>query len=387
MSLSSHSNEEIDSPPRGWRPHYTPLDVCTTKSIAASKAFVARSATVDLIVADIENQIPVDEDASDVPEVVVVTKDTTGKRKKMTRWPQMTTMMAKDGPYQCKVVRILLSIHKCGCLTESLAKDGNNPKGNAWNKYHDHCFGGGDPGLGLIQEFLLIAKLMQLKSKIMGIWQYVVANKDKVSAEVFHLCETQYDEYLALLQREKVAKETAVSAEAQLKGQMRGYKGKKNGLPPGAIGILGAGWSQHSTNLTLGDPACYAYASSKTPAKKTSINSNSNLGSVTPKLVVQRQKNSMACFNSFDTMMSQVLEAVKPPAPPAPPAPTPRSDSDDISSLNDSARSAKRHHLESRKENLMQQIKFMKELGDDYHGKYNQLLLIFDELEDFDKEE
>jgi hypothetical protein len=82
--------------------------------------------------------------------------------------------------------------------------------------------------------------------------------------------------------------------------------------------------------------------------------------------------------------MSQVLEAVKPPAPPAP---TPRSDSDDISSLNDSARSAKHHHLESRKEDLMQQIKFMKELGEDYHGKYNQLLLIFDELEDFDKEE
>jgi hypothetical protein len=39
-------------------------------------------------------------------------------------------------------------------------------------------------------------------------------------------------------------------------------------LPPGAKGKEGAGRTQHSTNLTLGDPACYAYAHQKTPKKK-----------------------------------------------------------------------------------------------------------------------
>jgi hypothetical protein len=106
MSLSSHSSEEISEPPKGWRPPYRPLEVWTTKAIVQSKAFAVSSAAADLAMAedDVENQCPVDVDAEpSVPDTIVVIQESQGKKKKMTRWPHLSTMMQKDGPYQCKV--------------------------------------------------------------------------------------------------------------------------------------------------------------------------------------------------------------------------------------------------------------------------------------------
>ena len=75
-------------------------------------------------------------------------------------------------------------------------------------------------------------------------------------------------------------------------------------------------------------------------------------------------------------------------APCPPVASKPRAD-DDISSLPvENEVSAKVHRLEKRKKNLQADIKFMKDLGQDYDAKCSLYLQICDELDELiEKEE
>jgi hypothetical protein len=168
--------------------------------------------------------------------------------------------------------------------------------------------------------------------------------------------------------------------EAKLSSNMVGYEKEENEMPPGAIGILGAGRSQHSTSLVLGDPACYAYANSKTPKKKAP--SSSGTSSNTPKSTVQSHNNAAHSIKGMDYVMKDVLENLKPKKRLS-------ANSDELSSLpvEDSDKSSKCWHLENRKSNLMTQIKVMKDLGEDYGSKYVQLFTAFDKLKDLDSEE
>jgi hypothetical protein len=146
------------------------------------------------------------------------------KKKAMTRWPQMTSLMAINGPYKKEVLRILQGIYECNALTEVNAQDGNNVKANAWIKFHDHCFGGGKPNHGLVNEFPFIAKPTFLKAKILQIWKYAIANYTKVPKEIYEISLTQFCIYCDACKQEKEAKENAGATMAKLKDDMHTYE-------------------------------------------------------------------------------------------------------------------------------------------------------------------
>jgi hypothetical protein len=71
---------------------------------------------------------------------------------------------------------MLQACYECECVIVPNAKDGPDIKGNAWIKYHDHVFGGGDHDWGLIKDFPLIARPTILKQKVVVIWKYCIAH-------------------------------------------------------------------------------------------------------------------------------------------------------------------------------------------------------------------
>jgi hypothetical protein len=242
---------------------------------------------------------------SSVPSIVVATK----KKNNMTRWPQMTTLFRE---YEHDVYRLLLGAWETEATTEPSAKNGPNVKGNAWNKYHDHAFGGGEPERGLIKDFPVIKQVTHFKRKILEIWKYAVAHKEDVSKDVYELSVHQLHQYEEACRKEKMAKDSAASANEKLSNEMESFEKHSGALPPGAIGVKGAGRGQHSTNLVLGDPASYDYAHSKTPKKKNKPSSSNTPSS--SQSAVASQKKIMSSIIGLDSMMKEVLETVKPAA-------------------------------------------------------------------------
>jgi hypothetical protein len=82
----------------------------------------------------------------------------------MLRWPQITTLMGNK--FQRNVLRLLQGVYECDAYLKPTAKDGPNVKGNAWIKYHDHAFGGGDQSRGLIKDFPVMKQVTVFKRKI-----------------------------------------------------------------------------------------------------------------------------------------------------------------------------------------------------------------------------
>jgi hypothetical protein len=191
------------------------------------------------------------------------------KKKSMTQWPQLTSLLVLNGPYEHDILRILNGVYECDAHVEVNAQDGNNIKANAWTKFHDHCFGGGEPKQGLVKVFPVISKPTLLKAKILSIWKYAIANFEHVPQEIYQTSLTQFCLYCEACKKEKIAKENASVAMAKLKDDMHSYKVEQNGIPPGAIGVSGAGRAQHSTNLVIGEPAAMAYVNQKTPKRKS----------------------------------------------------------------------------------------------------------------------
>jgi hypothetical protein len=126
-------------------------------------------------------------------------------------------------------------------------------------------------------------------------------------------------------------------------------------------------------NLVCGNPACYAYANSKkTPTKKnkTSVSVASSSAAKGCKEAMDSMKGIM------DTMMGRDMVHLKPPT-------KKQSIDDDVSSLpvdSSSSASKKKKHLEEKKKMLMEEIKFQKDLGEDYHDQYHEFLSTCSEL-------
>ena len=76
----------------------------------------------------------------------------------------MTSFM-KDAFYSYQILRMLQSCYKAKCVEVPAAKDCPDVKGNAWIKFHDLCFGGGEPEHGLVKEFPVIDRPTKLKKK------------------------------------------------------------------------------------------------------------------------------------------------------------------------------------------------------------------------------
>jgi hypothetical protein len=85
-----------------------------------------------------------------------------------------------------------------------------NVKGNAWNKFHDHAFGGGEPERGLIKDFPLIKQVTHFKCKILEIWKYVVVNKEDIPKDIYEILVKQLHQYEEAVCKEKIAKDVAL---------------------------------------------------------------------------------------------------------------------------------------------------------------------------------
>jgi hypothetical protein len=240
----------------------------------------------------------------------------------------------------------------------------------------------------LVRDFPVIKQVTAFKRKIIEIWKYAIANKeeDEISDDIYNICVKQLEQYEEAVRKEKIAKDSASLANDKLQEQMESVERDMSALPPGAIGIAGGGRAQHSTSLVLGDPASYQYASTKTPRKKSPA-SSTGAESASKRAVVSQNK-AMDSISGVDTIMEKVLDRYDRMAPCPPVASKTRAD-DDISSLPvENEVSAKVRRLEKRKKNLQADIKFMKDLGQDYDAKYSLFLQICDELDELiEKEE
>jgi hypothetical protein len=114
------------------------------------------------------------------------------------------------------------------------------------------------------------------------------------------------------------------------------------------------------------------YADSRTPRKPTAANGK---GNQTPNgaSAVKGHHKAMDSLRGLDNMMAQVLEVIKPTQKCCSPL------VDDALSLpvDSKTRSKKkRKSLEDAKNLLMETIKFQKELGEEWHDKYQEYLAI-----------
>jgi hypothetical protein len=360
---SSSSGDDLSEQSPRWRPgvsnHFKELYTHPVKELLAERD--ARQ-----VLTECQNQ------PSSLPAVIVVPEEKPPlsnqvvKKKTMTRWPQMTSLM-KDDFYARQILRMLQGCYEADCITTPNAKDGPDIKGNAWIKYHYLCFGGGEPERGLVKEFPVIDKPTVLKQKVIQIWKYCIANEAMVPKDLFDISQVQYGLYSNAVKAEKEAKLNEVVANNKLKDDMEGFEGDSGAIPPGAKGKDGAGCTQHSTNLMLGDPASYLYATTKTPKKKPP---SSNTTSSVKASSANSNKEAERSMHGMDNMMSNVLNRMYPES-------ASKKGNDDVSSLPVDAetRAAKRMKLlEKSKHQLMEEIKFQKDVGEDYSDKYKDYL-------------
>jgi hypothetical protein len=94
-------------------------------------------------------------------------------------------------------------------------------------------------------------------------------NKESVSEDIFRLCMDKLKVYEMAVAKAASSKVNEAATVAKLKEDMESTECNYGALPTSAVGIEGAGRTQHSTNLVLRDSACYAYAQSKQHLVKT----------------------------------------------------------------------------------------------------------------------
>ena len=204
----------------------------------------------------------------EVMDAEVMEVDAEGQALKMTRWPQMNTLM-RD--FEDVVLKILRACDECEVVKEVTASDaptGNqNVKGNKWARLWDHVFGGRDDGTrGLISELPVIAVPSKLKKKVVGIWQHG-QDPTKVSNEVHVICKRQFEAYDKTCKTLAETNKKAKDKYKELTNEMRAYEESHGALPPGAKAPLppgakpdeGGGRMNHSTNLHSRQPAGYGY--------------------------------------------------------------------------------------------------------------------------------
>lgn len=196
-----------------------------------------------------------DMDSDGDDEVLLTTKG--GKY-----WPQMRILCTQ---HKTVALKILKAVDECKCTSELNANNSDNPKGNAWNRLYDHCFGGGTTGRGLLAGWLpVLPTASKLKLKVVDIWSYAKKESANVDNELVLTALRQEKEYEKVKADEKVAADKHKVDNEVLQEKMRTYEAGRGALPPGAKGTVGGGRRQHSTNLKTNQPSSYAYANATT---------------------------------------------------------------------------------------------------------------------------
>ena len=156
---NSSDSEDIPEPYSGVGHHFKVLYTRPVSELLAE-------CTAHKVLGEVQNDTELP-----VPPVIAVEKidcaslsSNLSKKKTMTRWPQMTSLM-KDAFYSHQILRMLQGCYEAECVEVPAAKDGPDVKGNAWIKFHDLCFGGGELERGLVKEFPVIDRPTKLKEK------------------------------------------------------------------------------------------------------------------------------------------------------------------------------------------------------------------------------
>ena len=126
--------------------------------------------------------------------------------------------------------------------------------------------------------------------------------------------------------------------------------------------------------IALGNPACYAYAHQKTPKKKKG---NTDGGSSNKSVVGSTTNSNNIALDGckgMDGMMAKVMDHLYPPSSVSSKKCSVNDDATSLTGDTFSREAKKLKRLENSKKMLMEEIKFQKDLGEDYTEKYNEWL-------------
>jgi hypothetical protein len=186
----------------------------------------------------------------------------TNKTKKTDNWPCLRKLCTEKKDL---IFKLLKAVDECDCAKELKCQNGDNPKGNSWNRLFDVCYGGGSPGRGLLAgELRKVKNASKLKQKVLEIWAYVMKESDTVDKGLVMMARRQEKEHEKAKADEKAAADKHKITQEKLQKDMNDFEEGVGAMPPGAKGIVGGGRRQHSTNLKANQPASYAYANATT---------------------------------------------------------------------------------------------------------------------------
>jgi hypothetical protein len=208
-------------------------------------------------------------------------------------WPHMKVLFTK---HQAVAFQILKAVDECKCTAEVNANNGNNPKGNKWNRLYDHCYAGGSPGRGLLaphkEAFPTIVSVTKLKKKVTEMWNFLkkesIKPKNNVAKELVLMGIRQAKEYDDTCAKEKAAMDKQKYVNEKLQKDMNAFEWGTGALPPGVMGIEGGGRQQHSTNVHTLQPAAYAYVNATTNNVDNDNDNDSVIDLVAPKVVTPK---------------------------------------------------------------------------------------------------
>jgi hypothetical protein len=186
------------------------------------------------------------------------------KEGKDKYWPKMHILCKERKDI---VLKLLKMVDECDCTSELKADNGDNPKGNKWNKLFDVCFGGGSEGRGLLAGFPPLPDASKLKLKVISIWEYL-KKAASIGSELYELAKRQEEEYEKTKAADKAAADKAKEIQDKLQKDMNDFEAGVGAKPPGAKGIVGGGRRQQSTNLKTNQPASYAWSNKTTGEDK-----------------------------------------------------------------------------------------------------------------------
>jgi hypothetical protein len=205
-----------------------------------------------------------DDDDDEVADVTAAVAYGAGKQQGKY-WPHMKFLFTKHSQV---AFLILKAVDECKCTSEVNAVNGNNPKGNSWNRLYDNFYAGDSPGRGLLaphkDSFRKVENVTKLKKKITEMWTFIIKESKKpksdVPQEMLLIGLRQAKEYDVTSAKEKSAMEKQKFVTEKLQKDMASYESSTGALPPGVKGMVGGGRREHSTNLHTLQPASYAYA-------------------------------------------------------------------------------------------------------------------------------
>jgi hypothetical protein len=237
------------------------LSATSNKAIKMNVSFEEESNNNNMI-----NDMSFDYDCED-DEVEVEVVLTSTKVNKY--FPHMKILFTKHSD---AVFKIFKAVDEFDCTSELKANNGNNTKGNNWNKLYDNFYGGNSPGRGLLAPYSdilpKIGTVTQLKNKIKEMWTYAkkesTNSKSDANKECLLMGVRQAKEYDEASAKEKAAIEKQKLVNEKLQKDMGDYEASTGALPPGVKGMVGGGRQQHSTNLHTLQPASMAYANATT---------------------------------------------------------------------------------------------------------------------------